>query len=97
LIRQWQLRRERAAYEVDRASRQYRACEPENRLVARELEHRWEEALKQQRQLDDEYDRFVRSAPAELSDAAVSSIRALAADLPAVWAARSGGGCGPGG
>ena len=87
LARQWQLRRERAAYEADRAARQYQACEPENRLVARELERRWEEALKQQRQLDEEYDRWQRSAPARLSDTAMSSIRALAADLPAVWAA----------
>lgn len=87
LQRQWQLRRERAAIAVDRAARQYQACEPENRLVARELERRWEEALKQQRQLDAEYERFERLAPAELSDRALSSIRALAADLPAVWSA----------
>lgn len=87
LTRQWQLRRERAALAVDRAARQYQACEPENRLVARELERRWEDALKQQRQIDEEFARFERTAPAELSDAAVSSIRALAADLPAVWSA----------
>jgi DNA invertase Pin-like site-specific DNA recombinase len=87
LQRQWQLRRERAAFDVDRAARQYQACEPENRLVARELERRWEEALKQQRQLDEEYERFVRNAPAELTDKALSAIRALAADLPAVWSA----------
>jgi DNA invertase Pin-like site-specific DNA recombinase len=61
LTRQWQLRRERATLDVDRAARQYQACEPENRLVARELERRWEETLKQQRQLDGEYERFVRS------------------------------------
>ena len=87
LQRQWQLRRERAAFDVDRAARQYQACEPENRLVARKLERRWEDALKQQRQLDAAYARFERSAPAELSDTALSSIRALAADLPAVWSA----------
>ncbi len=87
LARQWQLRRARATIDVDRAARQYQACEPENRLVARELEHRWEDALKQQRQLDDEYDRFLRSAPAELSEQALAAIRALAADLPAVWSA----------
>ena len=53
-----------------------------------ELERRGEEARKQQqRQLDDEYDRFVRSVPAELSDKALSAIRALASDLPAGWAA----------
>jgi recombinase-like zinc beta ribbon protein/recombinase len=87
LTRQWHLRRERAAIEVDRAARQYQACEPENRLVARELERRWEEALKQKQRLDDEYDRFLRSAPGELSDKELSSIRALADDLPAVWSA----------
>ena len=85
--RQWQLKRERAGYEVERASRQYQACEPENRLVARELERRWEEALKVQRQLDDEYLQWQRSVPTQLSDTAVSSIQALATDLPAVWAA----------
>jgi DNA invertase Pin-like site-specific DNA recombinase len=87
LTRQWQLRQERAAIEVDRAARQYQACEPENRLVARELERRWEETLKEKQRLDDEYDRFLRSTPAELSDTALSSIRALAADLPTVWSA----------
>ena len=87
LTRQWQLKRERAAIAVDRAARQYQACEPENRLVARELERRWEDTLKAQRQLADEYDRFVRGAPTELSDSGLSAIRALAADLPAVWSA----------
>ncbi len=87
LARQWQLRRERAAIEAGRAERQYHACEPENRLVARTLERRWEDALKAQRQLDDEHERWQRSAPGELSDSALASIRALAADLPAVWAA----------
>jgi DNA invertase Pin-like site-specific DNA recombinase len=87
LARQWQLRRERAAIEAGRAERQYHACEPENRLVARTLERLWEETLKHKQQLDDEYDRWQRSAPAELSDSALSSIRSLAADLPAVWSA----------
>jgi len=87
LARQWQLRRERAAIEAGRAERQYHACEPENRLVARTLERRWEDTLKAKQQLDDEHERWQRTAPGELSDGAVSSIRALAADLPAVWSA----------
>src|SRR3954454_9219531 len=36
---------ERAAYQAERARRQYDACEPENRLVARTLEHTLEAAL----------------------------------------------------
>ena len=87
LTRQWQLRRERARFEADRTCRQYQACEPENRLVARELERRWEEALKQQRRLEDEYERWQRSVPGQLSAEDKQAIRALAADLPAIWKA----------
>ncbi len=36
---------ERACFEAERLRRQYDAAEPENRLVARTLEHRWNEAL----------------------------------------------------
>jgi DNA invertase Pin-like site-specific DNA recombinase len=87
LLRQWSLKIERADYEVKRAFRQYDSCEPENRLVARALERRWEEALKQQRQLAEEFDRFKQSTPSRLSAAEREAIRALAADLPAVWRA----------
>jgi hypothetical protein len=72
---------------VDRGCRLSRACEPENRLVAREPGRRWEAAVKSQRQLGDACDRWQRAAPAKLGGTAASSIRALAADLPAVPAA----------
>ena len=39
--RRWRQRLDRLQYEADRAERQYEACEPENRLVARTLETRW--------------------------------------------------------
>src|SRR5207248_439204 len=63
LDRMWQQRRERAAYEVERAARQYQAVEPEHRLVARTLEHAWEEKLAAQQQLEEEYHRFVHQKP----------------------------------
>jgi hypothetical protein len=85
----WRLRVERARYEAERAARQFHACEPENRLVARELERRWEEALRQQRQREEEFARWQRSAPARLSAEDRDAIRALAADLPAVWQAET--------
>lgn len=59
LDRQWRLRLERSRYEAERAARQYQACEPENRMVGRELERRWEQALLEQRGAEDEYDRFL--------------------------------------
>jgi DNA invertase Pin-like site-specific DNA recombinase len=89
LQRHWQLRRERARCEAERASRHYHACEPENRLVARELGRRWEEALQEQRKLDEEFERWQRSAPARLSAEEHALIRALAADLPALWSAET--------
>ncbi|MBX9623578.1 MAG: recombinase family protein [Gemmataceae bacterium] len=87
LHRHWTQQVERARYEAERAARQYHAVEPENRLVARALERQWEEALGRQRAAEDEYDRFLRDQPLRLTAAACDRIRALAADLPAVWAA----------
>jgi DNA invertase Pin-like site-specific DNA recombinase len=44
-LRAFELRAERARYEASRAERAYHLCEPENRLVARSLEQRWEAKL----------------------------------------------------
>src|SRR6202171_3606006 len=52
----WDQRLERAAQEAQRAERQYHAVEPENRLVARSLEKRWEESLRTQCALQEEHD-----------------------------------------
>jgi hypothetical protein len=85
--RNWQQQVERARYEAERARRQYDAVEPENRLVGRELERRWEDALKEQRRLEEEYARFGRNQPQGLSAGEREQIRALARDLPALWQA----------
>ena len=87
LHRNWQQQVERARYEAGRARRQYDAVEPENRLVVRELERRWEEALQEQRRLEEEYARFRGRQPEGLSAAEREQIRALARDLPALWQA----------
>jgi DNA invertase Pin-like site-specific DNA recombinase len=85
LHRHWQKQLERVRYEVERAERQYQVVEPENRLVARTLEQRWEEALRQQRQLQEEYDRFMQDQPARLSEHERNRIRELSSDMPALW------------
>jgi DNA invertase Pin-like site-specific DNA recombinase len=85
LSQHWHKQLERARYESQRAERQYHRVEPENRLVARTLEQRWEEALRQERQLTEDHERFLRSQPAPLTAAEREKIRALAADLPALW------------
>jgi DNA invertase Pin-like site-specific DNA recombinase len=81
----WQQRLERARFEAERIERQYHAVEPENRLVARTLEQRWEEALRQQRALQEEYDRFRHTQPAELTTQERALIANLSNDIPALW------------
>jgi len=85
LHRHWEQRLERASYESNRAERQYQAVEPENRLVARGLERRWEEALRNQRQLEEEYDRFLKEHPPRLGDEEKTRILALSKDIPGLW------------
>jgi hypothetical protein len=87
LDRQWRLRLERAHHEADRACRQYNAVEPEDRLVARTLERKWEEALRAERTLDEEYHRFQQTQPVRLSTTERAQIETLAHDLPALWQA----------
>ena len=83
----WRQRLERAGFACDRARRQYQLAEPENRLVARQLEREWEAALAERAHLGEEYERYQRARPARLSAAELAAIRALAGDIPALWAA----------
>lgn len=83
----WQQRLERAAYDADRAGRHCRAVEPENRLVARQLEREWEEALATVRSLEEEFRRFEQARPRLLTVAEREAIRRLASDIPTLWSA----------
>ena len=85
LEKHWRQRRQRARYEVELADARYQAVDPANRLVAASLERRWEEALGQERQLQEEYDRFGRRVPARLTDEELARIDALARNIPALW------------
>jgi DNA invertase Pin-like site-specific DNA recombinase len=85
----WQQRLQRSRYEVEQARRQYAAVDPEHRLVARELERRWDETLRSDEQLQADYTRFQRDCPTQLSPQEREQVRALAEDLPALWDADS--------
>lgn len=58
--------------------------EPENRLVARTLERRWEEALAAETGLREEHARFLAHEPARLTATEHEAIRRLAEDVPAL-------------
>ena len=87
LHRQWRQRLERARYEVERSQRQYDAVEPENRLVVRTLEQRWEAALADEVRLKTEHERFLAGQALPLTSDERAAIERLASDIPALWTA----------
>jgi len=82
--RQLELELERARFEAGRCKRQYDAVEPENRLVARTLERRWNEALERAAALEQALSQLDPS-PCALSHQEEEDLRKLAWDLPALW------------
>jgi DNA invertase Pin-like site-specific DNA recombinase len=84
-VQQKQLALERARYEVTHARRQYDAVDPANRLVAAELERRWNQALTTEAQLEAELTALQQSRECPLSDAQKRQLLELARDLPRLW------------
>ena len=85
LRHQWQLRVERAHYEAERSRRQYHAVEPENRLVARNLERQWEDKLRAAEELDQARQRWAARNEHVIGESDRAAILALGENLPAVW------------
>ena len=84
-LEQLQLQLERAQYEADRCFRQFDAVEPENRLVARNLERQWNQALKRVKELKLRIKDRKKSFQDKLSKIEIDQIQRLAYDLPAIW------------
>jgi DNA invertase Pin-like site-specific DNA recombinase len=84
-LAQQRLALERAEYEAGRAKRQYDACEPENRLVARTVEHNYEQSLiaveREQRKLA----LLEHARPDPLTEQERAALAKLARDLPRLW------------
>ncbi|TDB85607.1 helix-turn-helix domain-containing protein, partial [Actinomadura sp. KC216] len=73
---------QRARYEADRAERAFTQVEPENRLVARTLETRWEAKLQALTEAELALE-AARSAKPPLPER--GRLAAIAADLPRLW------------
>jgi DNA invertase Pin-like site-specific DNA recombinase len=76
---------EQARYETARARRQYDVVDPDNRLVAGELERRWNERLLAARALEDERDALAAVPDASLSEEDRQRLLALGSDLERAW------------
>ena len=84
-VQQKRLALERARYEVAHARRQYDAVDPANRLVAAELERRWNQALTTEAQLEAELTSLQQGRERPLSDSQKRELLEFARDLPRLW------------
>jgi DNA invertase Pin-like site-specific DNA recombinase len=85
-VRAAELAVERAHYSAQRAERAFLACEPENRLVARSLETRWETALAE---LAEANTSLAAQSQAQPELPCPEQLAATVADLPVLWAAET--------
>jgi hypothetical protein len=89
ILRQWQMRLERAEYEAALAERRYQECDPSNRLVANTLEHRWNETLLHLQDLKKQAAEFQRKEARIFTPEQKARVLALARDFPRLWHAPS--------
>ena len=87
--RQRELQLEQARYEARLAQRQYDAVDPSNRLVAAELERRWNEKLERVAELERAFAQAERDAEWKLTTEERAAITDLSSDLPALWIAET--------
>jgi excisionase family DNA binding protein len=84
-LRHGELALQQARYEVTLARRQYDAVDPDNRLVACELERRWNECLAAVVRLEAQIESLRNEQPRALRDDERATLLALADDLPQLW------------
>ncbi len=83
--RQLELSLQETRYEAAHARRQYDAVDPANRIVAGELERRWNDTLLAVHRLEDEIAAMVASKPPPLGDRERQQLMQLGDDLELAW------------
>jgi excisionase family DNA binding protein len=83
--RQIELALTQARYEANLARRQYDAVDPDNRLVASELERRWNDCLIEVRRLEERLNAIGTTRPEVVSASEQDRLMTLGADLEAAW------------
>lgn len=71
-----------ARYDAQLAERRYAACDPDNRLVAAQLEARWEEAIRRVRACEEKLTARIAENPEPPS---ADALRDLASDFSSAW------------
>ena len=89
LARHWRQRIERAEYEAELARGRHEAVDAANRLVAGELERRWNEALEAVARVQADADEHLRRSARELTDIERQRILHMARDVRRIWEAKT--------
>lgn len=89
VVGHWRQQVERAEYEAERARGRYEAVDANNRLVAAELERRWNEALTIATNVRREAEERIKQLTRQLSDFERERVRRMAHDISKVWTAAS--------
>ena len=84
MLNAWKRDLEAARYAAQRAQKQYDAADPDNRLVADELERRWNHALQRVHEIEGRIDQHVHGQP-QRPVPRQEEYENIAADLEAVW------------
>jgi len=87
--RQRELQLEQARYEARLAQRQYDTVDPDNRLVASELERRWNEKLERVVRLEQAHGQAEQEAQWNLTAEERKAIQKLSQNLPTLWNAET--------
>ena len=85
VLRQLELALSQARYEADLARRQYDAVDPAYRLIAAELERRWNERLTEVQRLEERLETARTSRPGAVTAEEQVRLMALGADLASAW------------
>ena len=80
---------EEAQYEARLAARRHEAVDPDNRLVAAELESRWNSALRRVSEVEDRLRQIETTNQGSARVPDKETLLSLAQDLPAVWNAET--------
>ena len=83
--RQVELALQQACYESNRAQQQYDLVDPANRIVAAELERRWNERLLAVRELETKLEQMQMRQRPSLSEAERAQLLTLGTDLERAW------------
>lgn len=89
VMHQWRMRLQQMEYEVALAERRYQEVDPSNRLVARTLEQRWNQALSQLEELRKQYAAIERNDARAATPEQKARVMALAKDFPRLWKSSS--------